>query len=326
MPSELHRNEGCNGTFLAWDQRMLEQLSTGVRARFPVVLTHKYACDEAIVGLLRARTLDNSPTALRHNLMEAHSGEWLRRQLMYLSACEGHRRGHQALGLHIPTYEEAPPFPIFPTAKWFLAIYAKDVWSRLPELLAAATSTYGRILKVDSTKKVTKELHSREANTASWATNVGNERGEVLQSVLTVSEAQPSLQKMGDGLVARYTKAGQPPPELLYTDRDCCCESGPSKYHALFAAWDHLCVRLDIWHYMRRLAAGCTSESHPLYGTFMARLSGCIFAWDGEDVQLLMSAKGNELMNAFLIRQRVPLERPSQRRGLQGTAAEGHVV
>ena len=113
-----------------------------------------------------------------------------------------------------------------------------------------------------------------------------------------VSEAQPSLQKMGDGLVARYTKAGQPPPELLYTDRDCCCESGPSKYHALFAAWDHLCVRLDIWHYMRRLAAGCTSESHPLYGTFMARLSGCIFAWDGEDVQLLMSAKGNELMNA----------------------------
>ena len=53
MPSELHRNEGCNGTFLAWDQRMLEQLSTGVRARFPVVLTHKYACDEAIVGLLR---------------------------------------------------------------------------------------------------------------------------------------------------------------------------------------------------------------------------------------------------------------------------------
>ena len=45
-------------------------------------------------------------------------------------------------------------------------------------LLAAATSTYGSILKIDSTK-ICKKLQGAAVNTASWATNVGNERGEV---------------------------------------------------------------------------------------------------------------------------------------------------
>ncbi|CAH1242540.1 Hypp6817 [Branchiostoma lanceolatum] len=68
-----------------------------------------------------------------------------------------------------------------------------------------------------------------------------------------------ALQKLADGLVHRYQLAGQPPPILLYTDRDCCSESGPSKFKALFSAWDKLEVRLDIWHFMRRLAVGCTN-------------------------------------------------------------------
>ena len=49
---------------------------------------------------------------------------------------------------------------------------------------------------------------------------------------------------------------------------------------------------------MRRLVRGCTTESHPLYGTFMAQLSGCIFEWDEQDVDLLMSAKRSELIAA----------------------------
>ena len=54
----------CKGTFIAWDLRILNQLPEGVRARFPVVLTYKYACDRAVIAALRARTLGNSPTAL----------------------------------------------------------------------------------------------------------------------------------------------------------------------------------------------------------------------------------------------------------------------
>ena len=31
----------CGGTFIAWDQRMLDQLSDGQRSKFPAVLTRK---------------------------------------------------------------------------------------------------------------------------------------------------------------------------------------------------------------------------------------------------------------------------------------------
>jgi hypothetical protein len=202
------------------------------------------------------------------------------------------------MSMEAPNYLQPAPFPKFPTAKWLLAVYVRDVWSRLPALLAQLTSVYGSVLKVDSTKKVVKKLQGAAANTASWATNIGNERGEVVHSVITCSESSPSLQRMADGLVERYSRAGQPPPVLLYTDRDCCCRDGPSKYQLLFSEWDGLQVRLDVWHYMRRLASCCTTESHPLYGTFMARLSACIFEWDLEDYHLLVQAKRGELANA----------------------------
>ena len=233
---------------------MLGQLADGVRVQFPVTLTYRYACDIAIVSLLRARTLGNSPSALCNNLLEVHSEEWLRRQLGYLSDCVRHRAGLVRMGVTPPEYEEVGSFPKFPTAKWFLAVYVRDVWSRLPSLLAALTSTYGKILKVDSTKKVCRKLQGKAANTASWATSVGNERGEVVFTVLTSSEGAPALKPLADGLVRRYREAKQDRPILLYTDRDCCCATGQSKYQELFAEWDGLIVRLDIWHFMRRLA------------------------------------------------------------------------
>ena len=43
---------------------------------------------------------------------------------------------------------------------------------------------------------------------------------------------------------------------------------------------------------------GCTSGSHPLYGTFMKKLSLCIFRWDPKDVEELREAKKRELINA----------------------------
>ena len=67
---------------------------------------------------------------------------------------------------------------------------------------------------------------------------------------------------------------------------------------ALFSRWEGLEIRLDIWHFMRRVAKGCTSESHPLYGTFMSRLSGCIYEWDEEDYTRLMNSKRGELIQA----------------------------
>ena len=46
---------------------------------------------------------------------------------------------------------------------------------------------------------------------------------------------------------------------------------------------------------MRRIAIGCTTEAHPLYGVFLGWLSQCIFQWSKEDLDLLKMAKGSEL-------------------------------
>lgn len=75
-----------------------------------------------------------------------------------------------------------------------------------------------------------------------WATNVGNEHGQILMSVLTEGEGD-GLKKMLDGIVARYGNAGIPPPKVLYTDRDCCGRQCVQKY---FDAWPFLHVRYVI--------------------------------------------------------------------------------
>ena len=298
MAGEYMDCKFCHATFVSWDNRMIAQLADGVRAYFPVTLTRKYACDQSVVTLLRARTLGNSPTALCHNLQELHSEEWLRKQLCYLTDCKRHREGPFQ---QPATYKDPLSFPSFPIPRWFLAVYVRDVWSRLDTLLAEATSIYGKVLKIDSSKKLTKKLQGADSNTANWVTNVGNERGEILISVLTTSEGIPALQPLANGLVERYKAANMDPPMLLYTDRDCCSQQGSSKFQVLFCHWQGLIVRLDIWHFMRRLAKGCTSESHPLYGTFMSKLSQCIFEWDSGDYSLLMSAKRSEMTLAGLV-------------------------
>ena len=237
-----------------------------------MLLTHKYACNKAVIALLRSRTLGNSPTALRNSLHEIHSEEYMRGHLDYLSACQRHKRGLESLNLPVPTYKQPSLPPPFPKSRWFLAAYVRDVWSRMDNLLAAATSTYGSILKMDSTEKIVKKLQGASAGTATWMTNVGNERGEVLLSVLTSSESLELLKAMADGLTRRYKEAQQPPPQVLYTDKDCCAV----RFLQLFHEWPAMQVCLDIWHYMRRISLDCTTEAHPLYGAFMANLSRCI--------------------------------------------------
>ncbi|XP_064175899.1 uncharacterized protein LOC135246335 [Anguilla rostrata] len=100
---------------------------------------------------------------------------------------------------------------------------------------------------------------------------------------------------MAASLMQQYRVAGVAPPQLIYVDRDCCSTFGGSKTAAVFHEWDKLVVRLDVWHLMRRFAAGVTTESHQLYGTFMRQLSASFFEWDEEDVRLLREAKRSEL-------------------------------
>ena len=83
-------------------------------------------------------------------------------------------------------------------------MYTRDILSRLPQILATCTGIFGSVLKIDSTKMVCKKLQGLAAGSASWCTNVGNERGELLVSVLTESEGMEGLRPMAFGLIERF--------------------------------------------------------------------------------------------------------------------------
>ena len=85
-----------------------------------------------------------------------------------------------------------------------MSVYARDILIRLPRLLATCTAIFGNVLKINSTKKLCKKLQGIAAGSASWCTNVGNERGEVLVSVLTELEELEGLQSMATGLIQRF--------------------------------------------------------------------------------------------------------------------------
>ena len=76
--------------------------------------------------------------------------------------------------------------------------------------------------------QITRKLAGFAEGTASWATDVANESGQILNTVFTVGEGS-GLEVLAQGIVKRYRDAGVEPPELLYVDRDCCAKEGHPK-------------------------------------------------------------------------------------------------
>lgn len=124
----------------------------------------------------------------------------------------------------------------------------------------------------------------------------GEEYGQVLVSVLTAAEGA-GMANMATGLVQRYQSAQVPPPALLYIDGDCC---GQIHIRRLFAGWPDLVIRLDIWHFMRRFARGCSTDAHPLYATFLSRMSQCTCRWSSEDLKTLIAGKQQQMKDKLV--------------------------
>ncbi|XP_057199129.1 uncharacterized protein LOC130559857 [Triplophysa rosa] len=283
----------CKASHVSWSQTVLQQLDLGHCSEFRVILTQKYACDLRVIRFLRERGLGNSPTRVIKQLHENHSEEWLKCLARYTTQCVDFVNRPGVLPIK---FQEPPKPAVVPSWKWLLTVYSRDILTRLDEIHARITSTYSTVLKMDSTKKFTKKLAGTARGTGLWLTSVGNEFGQVLISVLTAQEGA-GLDKMVDGLVKRYQQAGVDPPAVLYVDCGCCTEVGETKLKARFSGWPDLLIRLDIWHFMRRIALGCTTDAHQLYPIFMSRLSACIFEWDGADFSLLRKAKRELLMS-----------------------------
>ncbi|KAK3095078.1 hypothetical protein FSP39_010032 [Pinctada imbricata] len=293
MAAEYLECGGCSRKYISWNIQVVQQLDVGHQMQFPAVLTYRYACDKDVVRLLRERGLGNSSTQIRKKLVEEHGETWMKDVALYLSDCSKFASASRRGLLQSSDFQHPPTKPVLPQAAWFMKVHALDVMDRKDEMLSSITLVFGSILKMDSTKKVVKKLAGRAAGTASWQTNVGNEHGQVLVSVLTAGEGC-GLGPMAQGLMQRYATANVQPPKVLYVDKDCCGGATGN----LFPDWGDMCIRLDVWHYMRRLTLACTTESHQLYSVFMARLSGCIFEWSHEDLALLKTAKQQEIAAA----------------------------
>ncbi len=122
---------------------------------FQQVLTTQLALDRKCVNFLRPRTSGNSSSYLQSAVEEVHSEEWARRTIQYLSDCEFHlKKVALVQSATAPAFSAPTPFRPLPLAQWFETVHSNDILCHLEEMKGVITSTYGRILKMDSTKKV----------------------------------------------------------------------------------------------------------------------------------------------------------------------------
>lgn len=117
-----------------------------------------------------------------------------------MTNCQSLKKASTAGLIRPVVFEEPPRMLPVPQFRWLMQVYLQDVLMRLPDVKAEITSTFGRILKMDSTKKIVNKLAGPIRGTAMWATNVGNEVGQVLISVLTSGEGH-ALASMTEGMI-----------------------------------------------------------------------------------------------------------------------------
>ena len=91
LAAEYHRCGRCNAAVRSTDARLIAQLPDALQGRYPVLTSHRSAIDRAVLGLLRSRTLGNSPTVLRNTIAELHPEDFCLRVQSYLADCWRHQ-------------------------------------------------------------------------------------------------------------------------------------------------------------------------------------------------------------------------------------------
>ena len=152
LAGEYLECSNCKKKVISWNEKVVCQLDLSHQQYFHLVLTYKYACDNRVVKLMRLRRLGNSASQLQRRLAEYHCEHWIRQSMLYLTHVEHYKANSQLV--RAPAIEEPPSNRNLPSIKWLLSVHLKDVLHRLSQLQSAITSVYGKILKIDSTKKV----------------------------------------------------------------------------------------------------------------------------------------------------------------------------
>ena len=154
LASEYLVCSNCKRKVIAWRLPVVKQLDVGHRRQFRLIVTYNYACDMRVVCLLRQRGLGNSSTQLQKKLTEQHNESWLNHVAHYLTDCQTFVEASKRNLVALPKFDSPPNCPAVPKYGWLLNIYYRDVMSRIDEVKASITSIFGKVLKIDSTKKV----------------------------------------------------------------------------------------------------------------------------------------------------------------------------
>ena len=106
-----------------------------------------------VVKLLHLKT-GNSPSQLMKTIEELHNTAWTRKYIQYTTDCKYFTDAARAGLVARVTFLDPPSPMLIPTYQWFIVVYCQQVKDHLDELKASVTSVFGRVLKMDSTKKV----------------------------------------------------------------------------------------------------------------------------------------------------------------------------
>ncbi|XP_045062329.1 uncharacterized protein LOC121536140 [Coregonus clupeaformis] len=283
---------GTMGRWLAWDAAILSQLSEAHQAMFPAILTSKRGVDRTVVRLLRDRTEGNTMVKVWRQIQENHVEEYLQRKDLYTTLLMTVVKPGGIVSALRHTFQAPPPPRELPSARLlrhaFLLAEANNVQDYRSQIL----STFGTVLKMDSTKKVVKKLSGEGGGSAEWFTSIGNEHSQIVSFVLTCEESTEKLKPMCLGVMERFRLANQPVPKIIYVDRGCCRAQGPTALGILFQPWvdNGMVVRLDIFHWIHRFDAAIRTESHSKYAAFKSALAGGVLAYNRSDLELLIKA------------------------------------
>ena len=103
---------------------------------------------------MKPRTMGKTSSYIQQAADEIHSAEWAKRVVQYLSDCDLHKKKCVERGIPLPVYKHPLQCPSLPLASWFETVHGIEVTRNLTAMRGIITSVYGRVLKVDSTKKL----------------------------------------------------------------------------------------------------------------------------------------------------------------------------
>ena len=172
-------------------------------------------------------------------------------------------------------------------------LFSLDFKRREKYLNGAMVTNFGSVLAFDHTF-LSQSLHG--VGYGQHGTLM-NSHKMILSFVLVNNDSTEDLEDMVDSISLRYEEAQQLPPSIIYQDKECCSgkkkslvsvgesSSDTTSQHCketkMLKLWRRLnpsiVLKLDIFHWMRRLLRGITNEKHIFVPGFFREIRLAVF-------------------------------------------------